>query len=166
MKKDSGNKDKPTIKPDRTLLYIAIWKFVKGIFLLIFGLASLYIIRIDLLDEIVLYIQKEMLLEHLKIIQWVLNKIMSFINGKNLQTTGVLALCYSGVLIAEGVGVYLNKKWAEWLIVISTASLIPVEVYHFFHKPSILRFLIIIINAIIAIYLYRVLRKKETKKET
>jgi uncharacterized membrane protein (DUF2068 family) len=36
---------------------------------------------------------------------------------------------YTGVLLTEGIGLWLRKRWAEWLTVIATASLIPFELW-------------------------------------
>lgn len=77
----------------------------------------------------------------------------------NLQTTGVLAIVYSIVLITEGIGVYLQKKWAEYLIIISTSSLIPFEFYHLVLNPTLIKVTIIVINVLVVIYLYKILKK-------
>ncbi|HKC17743.1 MAG TPA: DUF2127 domain-containing protein [Steroidobacteraceae bacterium] len=45
--------------------------------------------------------------------------------GGILVVTGL----YTGVLLTEGIGLWLRKTWAEWLTVIATASLIPFELW-------------------------------------
>jgi len=46
---------------------------------------------------------------------------------------------YTGVLLTEGIGLWLRKTWAEWLTVVATASLIPFELWQLLfghhHKP-------------------------------
>lgn len=98
------------VKHDKGLVYIAIWKFIKGIFLLVFGISSLFYIKLNYIENIVLNIQEELMIEHLSYIKWILNKVLTFLEKGNLQTTGVLAIVYSIVLITEGIGVYLPEK--------------------------------------------------------
>lgn len=42
------------VKHDKGLVYIAIWKFIKGIFLLVFGISSLFYIKLNYIENIVL----------------------------------------------------------------------------------------------------------------
>ena len=69
---------------------------------------------------------------------------------------------YTGVLLTEGIGLWLRKTWAEWLTVVATASLIPFElwqlVFGHHHKPvAVLG--ATALNVIIVIYLVYLLRK-------
>jgi hypothetical protein len=41
--------------------------------------------------------------------------------------------------IVEGVGLWLRKRWAEWLTVIATSLLVPFEIYELIHRPSPLK---------------------------
>ena len=45
-----------------------------------------------------------------------------------VRATGFLALFYSAVLFTEGIGVYMQQRWAELLMIFATASLIPIEI--------------------------------------
>jgi uncharacterized membrane protein (DUF2068 family) len=89
-----------------------------------------------------------------------LHKLQEFLFSDSVKSTGILALIYAVVLWIEGVGVYLGKRWAEWFMVFATASLIPLEIYHFVHKPSLVKALVICANAAIVWYLWRTLHKK------
>src|SRR4029077_10678615 len=69
-----------------------------------------------------------------------------------------------GVLFTEGVGVYLQKRWAEFLMIFATAALIPLEIRHvwhrlFVHGPVIVPALILLANCFIVWFLYMVLRR-------
>ena len=74
----------------------------------------------------------------------------------------VVTACYTTLLLAEGVGLWLRKVWAEWLTVIATASLIPFELLEFIngrHGRRLALATAFVVNAIIVLYLIRQLRR-------
>ena len=54
----------------------------------------------------------------------------------------------------EGIGLWLQRRWAEWLTVVITASLIPLELWELIHKPTVGASLVLIANCLIVGYLY------------
>jgi len=73
---------------------------------------------------------------------------------------GVGALLYGGLELVEGVGLFLRKRWAEWLTVIATSLLIPFEIYELIKGPSWLKGGGLAVNILIVLYLLRVVREK------
>jgi len=65
-----------------------------------------------------------------------------------------VTLTYAAVFAVEGIGLWLQRRWAEWLTVVITASLIPLELWEMIHKPSIGAAAVIIANSLIVGYLY------------
>ncbi|HEY2614199.1 MAG TPA: DUF2127 domain-containing protein, partial [Chthoniobacterales bacterium] len=88
------------------------------------------------------------------------NKLQEILANGQLRAPGILALFYSAVLFTEGIGVYLQKRWGELLMVFATAALIPLEVRHIWHRPSLAAILILVANCFIVWFLYRVLRRE------
>ncbi len=70
---------------------------------------------------------------------------------------------YSAVLFTEGIGVYLQQRWAELLMIFATAALIPIEVRHLLHHPGLVGALILVANCFIVWFLYRVLKRDKPK---
>jgi uncharacterized membrane protein (DUF2068 family) len=64
----------------------------------------------------------------------------------------VLFFC-AALFIAEGIGLYLRKHWAEYLVVISTGLLLPVEFYEFWGRISGWKLGVILGNLLIVAYL-------------
>jgi uncharacterized membrane protein (DUF2068 family) len=62
---------------------------------------------------------------------------------------------YSAMFLTEGVGLLLVQHWAEWMTVITTAGLIPIEVFEIYRRFTSVRVAIFAINVAIAIYLVR-----------
>jgi uncharacterized membrane protein (DUF2068 family) len=65
-----------------------------------------------------------------------------------------VTLTYAAVFAVEGIGLWLQRRWAEWLTTIITASLIPLELWELIHRPSLGAVLVLIANILIAGYLY------------
>ena len=76
--------------------------------------------------------------------------------------TGIAAIAYGILETVEGVGLWLDALWAEYLTVIATSLLIPLEVFELIHKPSMWKAAGIVVNLAIVAYLVRRLRKRVT----
>jgi len=77
-----------------------------------------------------------------------------------VKVIGVLAIGYAALEITEGVGLFYRKRWAEWLTVVATSLLIPLELYELVRHPSWLKAGGIVVNVLIVVYLVRVVRRK------
>ncbi|HVA09780.1 MAG TPA: DUF2127 domain-containing protein [Acidimicrobiales bacterium] len=75
------------------------------------------------------------------------------VSTRNLQLTGVALTAYAALEGIEAVGLWLAKRWAEYLTFVATAALIPLEIYEIAHKPTALKGLTLAINLAIVVYL-------------
>jgi uncharacterized membrane protein (DUF2068 family) len=66
---------------------------------------------------------------------------------------GIGSFIYAGLFLTEGIGLWLLKRWAEWFTVIITSSLVPIEIYEIFHRPSAVKVLVLLINIAVVVYL-------------
>jgi uncharacterized membrane protein (DUF2068 family) len=82
------------------------------------------------------------------------------LHAGTLVLTGIAALGYGALELVEGVGLWLDQLWAEYLTVIATSLLIPLEVYELVHKPSLLKAGGIVVNVAIVVYLVWNLRRR------
>jgi uncharacterized membrane protein (DUF2068 family) len=143
----------------RYLKLIALFKITKGVLLLALGCSLLFLnARDGWMDRISDWIDAEILLGHSHYVTFLLNKLQDVLAGGQLRATGFLALFYCTVLFTEGIGVYMQQRWAEFLMVFATAALIPLEVRHVWHHPTAAAFLILLANCFIVWFLYRILK--------
>src|SRR5438105_15567132 len=99
----------------RYLKLIALFKIAKGVLLLVLGFSLLFLnARTGWLDAISDWAGDEILLKHSKVVVFLLGKLQDVIAGGALHATGLLALFYAVVLFTEGIGIYLQKRWAEY----------------------------------------------------
>jgi len=74
-------------------------------------------------------------------------------NPQHLDEIGFVALGYAALEATEMVGLWLAKRWAEYLTFVATALLLPLEVYELTTKLSIFKIAIFLINLAIVVYL-------------
>jgi uncharacterized membrane protein (DUF2068 family) len=147
----------------RYLKLIALFKITKGLLLLVLGCSLLFVNgHATWLDGISDWADREILLGHSRPVHFLLHKLQDVLAGEQLRATGFLALFYCAVLFTEGVGVYMQKRWAELLMIFATAAFIPLEVRHIWKHPSVAAFLILAANCFIVWFLYRVLKRDKT----
>jgi uncharacterized membrane protein (DUF2068 family) len=74
-------------------------------------------------------------------------------------TLVALALLAYGVLeLVEGVGLWLARRWAEYLTVVATAAFLPYEIYELAHSVTATKVVAFLIN--VAAVVYVVLAKR------
>ena len=64
-------------------------------------------------------------------LQW-----FSGLSESRMHALRFVTLAYAAVFAVEGIGLWMRRRWAEWLTTIITASLIPLEVWELFHRPQ------------------------------
>ena len=150
----------------RYLKLIALFKIGKGALLLLLGVSLLFLnARTRWMDAVSDWTADEILLEHSKAVAYLLQKLQAVLAGGALRATGLLALFYSAVLFTEGIGVYMQQRWAELLMIFATTGLIPLEVRHLWHRPGLVGAVILVANCFIVWFLYRVLKRDKTKPD-
>jgi len=79
--------------------------------------------------------------------------VISGLSAGRIQLVAAATFLYAGLFIVEGVGLWRGRHWAEWLTVVATGSLIPIEIYEFalHRRPGTI--LVIAINVAILGYL-------------
>lgn len=148
----------------RYLRLIALFKIGKGVLLLVLGFSLLFLnARTRWMDALSNWTADEILLEHSKTVSYLLHKLQAVLAGDTLRATGFLALFYTAVLFTEGIGVYMEQRWAELLMVFATAALIPLEIRHIWHHPGVVGALILLVNCFIVWFLYRVLKRDKAQ---
>jgi len=71
----------------------------------------------------------------------------------HLYTLSLVLMAYAALEATEMVGLWLNKRWAEYLTFIATTALVPFEVYELTKSISVFKVLALVINVAVVIYL-------------
>ncbi len=71
----------------------------------------------------------------------------------HLVVLALIFLAYACLEAVEGVGLWLNKRWAEYLTFIATSLLIPYEIYELTLRVSVLKVVAFVLNVLVVAYL-------------
>jgi len=138
---------------DFALRLIAIWKLLHAVFFTAVGFGLLRLRHHNVVDFLNAYI---IIPYHLnpegRVVDWLLDQAGK-VSPHMLFLLGWAAFLYAALFAAEGIGLYLRKHWAEYLVVIVTSSLLPLEVYELFHKLAWWKFAAVVGNLLIVTYL-------------
>jgi uncharacterized membrane protein (DUF2068 family) len=82
----------------------------------------------------------------------ILNKAFQYSPHRLIQL-GLVISAYAALEAAEMVGLWLNKRWAEYLTFVATSVLVPIEVYELTRSVSVFKVITLVINVAIVVYL-------------
>jgi uncharacterized membrane protein (DUF2068 family) len=82
------------------------------------------------------------------------------LHASEIKIAALVAIAYGALELVEGIGLWLDQLWAEYLTVIATSLLLPYEIYELWHRPTVWKFGGIAINILIVLYLARLLRRR------
>lgn len=75
---------------------------------------------------------------------------------------GACSFIYAGLFATEGTGLWLAKRWGEWITVVITGSLVPVEIYEIAQHASAMKIAMLVINIAVVVYLiYRIRTERQ-----
>ena len=129
-----------------------MFKLVKGVLLLLVGAGAATLFYRNTADQLFHWTVLLSLRQENRYVGRLLSWLIGF-NRRDLRVFEVTTLAYAGLLMTEGVGLLLLKRWAEYLTVAITASLIPIELLSDMRRFSGTKSLILFLNVAAVWYL-------------
>lgn len=142
------------------LLAIGVFKLVKSILLFGLGIGLVYWRHQDLGEAASHWINTLWLGR--PVIDHLLSKLSSF-DERTIKEVAAGSFIYSALLLVEGIGLCRRKRWAEFLTVGITASMLPFEFYELVHRLTPIRLSITLVN--IAILWYLIVQLMHDRRE-
>ena len=130
---------------DRGLVLIALFKFVKAVMLILAGAGMLSLLRPAFAAEVREWLTTFAIGRGQELIARVL-QTLDLATPLKLTTVGLAAICYGVLFAVEGTGLWLQRRWAEYLTVVTTGALIPFELYELARRLTVLRALALVVN--------------------
>lgn len=76
----------------------------------------------------------------------------------------LIALGYTAVRFAEAYGLWLARRWGEWLTLIGAALYLPFEIYWIVLGASFGKITLLVLNVALVVYLALILAKTRRKR--
>jgi uncharacterized membrane protein (DUF2068 family) len=143
---------------DRGLLAIGLLKLVEAVFFFLVGVGAIHFIHHDLGEAARRFSERLWFDPDRRALNWVLNHLDE-VTAHRLKQVGIFTFFYAGLRVTEGVGLVLEKAWAEYLTVGVTMAFLPWEAYEIFRRPDWLRVCLLLVNLGVLAYLLWWLRR-------
>lgn len=144
--------------PSRGLLVIAAFKLLKGLTLLALGIGAHTLIDKDLVAMLEHWVNVFRVDPNNHYLHALLERIAD-LSPQRLKELSFGTFFYAALLLTEGIGLALGKRWAEYFTIIATSSFIPLEIYEIFHHANITKVVVLLINVAVVWYLALELRR-------
>jgi uncharacterized membrane protein (DUF2068 family) len=143
---------------DRGLRLIAAFKLLKALALIAVGIGALRLLHKDTATVVEHWVNVFRVDPHNHFINRLLEKL-SILDDRRLKELSIGTFVYAGLFLVEGVGLALKKRWAEYFTIITTSSLLPIEIYELAKRASAGKVLALLINLAVVVYLIVELRR-------
>lgn len=147
---------------DRGLLLIGLFKLAKSILFFLIGVGVVHLLHKDISDEIMRLAVAFKFDPESRFVAMLLDKA-DLIDPHRLKQIGVATFGYSAVALTEGIGLVLEKVWAEYLTLALTVMFLPWELFELARKPDAFRVGVLLINLAVLAYLVWLLRRKKAQ---
>jgi len=144
----------PRVAPweDFVLRIIAIYKLSHAAFFIAVGFGLLRLRHHNIVD----FLNDHLIIPyHINpeshFVDWLLDYAQKFAPWMSLA--GYAAFVYAALFATEGIGLYLRKHWAEWLVVAATGLFVPFELWALFAHAVWWKVLLLAGNLSIVAYL-------------
>ena len=155
-----------TIRSHHTgLAVIAVFKVVKGLLLFLLGLGLLKLMHAEIATLFSLLIEVLHLNADSRFIHTLVLKVDA-LQPNSVLLAGLISLGYAGMLLVEGIGLWMELTWAAYLTVVSTGLLLPFEIYEVVEQVSMLRIGVLLLNLVIVVYLISQLKRHTLRAKT
>jgi uncharacterized membrane protein (DUF2068 family) len=144
----------------RMLRGIALFKLAKAALLIVLGVTALKLVNTDIVSGLENWVPQIGFGPASHYIGHAILKASELTPSKILDV-GVGSFIYAALFLTEGLGLWFLKRWAEWMTIVITSSLVPVEVWEIIRRPHWAKFAVLVINLALVAYLVWLVRNKE-----
>ena len=144
------------------LRLIAAFKLLKGLLLATVALGALRLVHEDVAEAGAGLARQLHLDPDGHLVEPALRRLAG-IDPRALTRFSLGALAYAALLLTEAVGLMRGKHWAEYLTIVATSSLLPLEIYELSRRLTATRLAALIVNLVIVAYLVVRVRRESSR---
>lgn len=145
---------------NKWLVLIAAYKVLQAALFALIALGARHLLHKDAGDELAALADHFRFNPESRLVNFVLDRA-SLINDPLLVRIGLVAFSYSAISLIEGIGLYFEKAWAEYLTLLITASFLPWEIFEIFRKVTLARVSLLAANLLVFFYLLQLVADRE-----
>jgi uncharacterized membrane protein (DUF2068 family) len=102
---------------------------------------------------------------HLYYVHWLLQKVSTVSQGM-LVLLAVGNFLYAVLAFIEAGGLLLGKRWTYWLVIVDTASFIPLEIYQIIKEFGWINLILLVYYFATVVYLLFQLKKLPPREKS
>ena len=137
---------------DRWLIIIGAFKILEGTFFVLLGLGVVRLLHRDVGDLLLRLALALRIDPESHFVNLLLDKVQLLTPHKmRLISAGIFLK--AGLDYLEGIGLAMEKTWAEWLTIGLTASFLPWEVFEIIRRFTWMKVGITLLNVLVLLYL-------------
>jgi uncharacterized membrane protein (DUF2068 family) len=148
--------------PQVGLKAAALFEALKGLLVILAGLGLLAFVRHDaqaFAERLVLHLHLNPARHYPRIFIEAAGRL----TDARIWLFATGALAYSALRFAEAYGLWRARPWAEWIGIVSGCVYLPVEVVALVRRPTILKAILLVLNALLVAYL-SVIRYRQSRE--
>jgi uncharacterized membrane protein (DUF2068 family) len=148
---------------NRWLMLIAAFKLAQALLFIAAGVSVLRLMHHDLADMVLRWARHMHFSPESHFVDFILDRV-AIVNDKLLRRFGVGLFAYATLGTVEGIGLYLEKAWAEYMTLGITASFLPWEIFEVIRRITPVRLVLLLVNVLVFLYLLKVVLEREKQK--
>jgi len=148
---------------NRWLILIAAFKLSQALLFITVGVGALRLLHKDLGDMLLRLVHHLHFNPESRFVDFILDRA-AIVNDRLLRRFSVGLFAYAAVGITEGIGLYLEKAWGEYLTLLITVSFLPWEIFEVIRKATVMRSGLLVVNILVFLYLLKVLVERGKRK--
>jgi len=151
-------------KRDKWLVLIGFFKVLKAVLLVALAVGAIKLLDGSLGGTLERWIQRLNTDAKNPLLDALLSKLQS-VSPRKLSFLCAGAFVYAGLFSTEGIGLLLQKRWAEYFTIIITGSFLPFEIYELVAKEfNVFKLALLLGNVAVVIYLIWHLKHRKKQR--
>ncbi len=134
------------------LTLIALFRLGKAALLVAAGLGALRLVRPGVAVHAHRWLATMPFVAHHRRLEAAAREVTTA-SPHHLEIVASIALAYAALFVVEGVGLWRQRVWAEYLTIAATTSFIPIEIYELARRATAVRAAALAVNVAIVAYL-------------
>ena len=149
---------------DRGLILISAFKLAQALLFVAIGVGAMQLLHKDVDDVLARVADHLRFNPESKLVNFILDRA-ALVDDRLLKRIGAAVFIYAALDLIEGIGLYLEKAWAEYMTLVITASFLPLEVFEIFRRVTVWRVSLLIVNLAVFGYLLKLVIERSRRRE-